>query len=186
MKRVSLVVAHDLDWHIGNSTSNSIPWHIPADLKYFRELTLHKPVIMGSNTFLSLGKPLDARLNIVITRSPDKIFPFVNGHLSYGYDRIPVVTVDTLAKAISVAHSVNDEAVVIGGGIIYERALADGLVDIVYETVVHIQSAGDITFPILSTEEPNQYGVWEKRIEYGPYEHKGMKYSINQLYKKRA
>lgn len=184
MKKISLVVARDLNYKIGSTASNSIPWHIPADLKYFRALTLYKPIIMGSNTFLSLGKILDSRLNIVVTRHPREIFPFVCGNLSYGYDQIPVITVDTLDKAINIAHSLNDEAVICGGGRIYQQALLEKKVDVVYETVVQIESDGDIDFPELSIEQANLYGLWEKRIEHGPFQHKDLKFSVRQLYKK--
>ena len=68
---ISLIVAHDLNKVIGKD--NKMPWHYPEDLKYFKNTTLHKNVLMGSNTLESiisyLGKPLPNRVNIVVTRS---------------------------------------------------------------------------------------------------------------------
>jgi dihydrofolate reductase len=63
---ISLIVAAADNGVIGRS--GKMPWHIPSDLKTFRRLTLGRPVIMGRKTFQSIGKPLDGRLNIVISR----------------------------------------------------------------------------------------------------------------------
>ena len=49
---------------------NSLPWHLPADLQHFKELTLGKPIIMGRKTWDSIGRPLPGRENIVVTRQP--------------------------------------------------------------------------------------------------------------------
>ena len=63
---ISLVVALDKNYLIGND--NKIPWHIPRELKNFRDITMHKPIIMGRKTHQSIGKVLDGRINIVISR----------------------------------------------------------------------------------------------------------------------
>ena len=67
--RISMIMAMDVNRLIGKD--GGMPWHISADLKYFKRITMGKPVIMGRRTFDSLGKPLPGRPNIVITRSKD-------------------------------------------------------------------------------------------------------------------
>ena len=63
---LSLIVAMDEDSRIGKN--GKLPWHIPEDLKHFRFLTLHKPIIMGRKTYESIGKPLDMRTNIILSK----------------------------------------------------------------------------------------------------------------------
>ena len=63
---VSLIVAATRNQVIGRD--NQMPWHLPADLRYFKQCTLGKPIIMGRKTWESLGRPLPGRLNIVISR----------------------------------------------------------------------------------------------------------------------
>ena len=67
-KKISLIAAVSKNFVIGDATG--IPWRLPADLKRFRKLTLDKPIIMGRTTFEHIGKPLDRRLNIVLSRNP--------------------------------------------------------------------------------------------------------------------
>ena len=73
-KKISLIVACDKNYLIGNN--NKLPWHLPADLEYFKQKTLNKSVVMGRITFESilefLGKPLPNRKNIVLTRTKNK------------------------------------------------------------------------------------------------------------------
>ena len=64
-----MVMAMDKNRLIGKG--GDMPWHIPSDLKYFKRVTMGKPVIMGRKTFDSLGKPLPGRPNIVVTRNKD-------------------------------------------------------------------------------------------------------------------
>ena len=66
---LSLIVAMSTNRVIG--INNSLPWHLPNDLKYFKQATMGKPIVMGRNTFESIGKPLPGRRNIVISRNPD-------------------------------------------------------------------------------------------------------------------
>ena len=66
-----LIAAHDQNNIIGYN--NEIPWNLPEDLRRFRELTLNNIVIMGRKTFESISKPLKNRINIVITRQPDRL-----------------------------------------------------------------------------------------------------------------
>jgi dihydrofolate reductase len=107
-----LVVARALNGVIGNA--GALPWHIPADLKHFKALTVGKPVIMGRKTFESIGKPLPGRHNIVLTRDA-------------GWQAIGVTAAPNLAEAIAAAgldpRTRADVIMVIGGAQIYAEAL---------------------------------------------------------------
>lgn len=116
---------------------NGLPWHLPEDLKYFKRVTMGKPIIMGRKTWESIGRPLPGRCNIVITRDR-----------AYRAEGIKVV--GSLEEAISLAESVAlidgaEEAVVIGGAQIY--ALALPLAQRLYMTQVHAEVEGDAFFP---------------------------------------
>jgi dihydrofolate reductase len=114
----SIVVAYDSQRGIG--ASNDLLWQrdLPADLTHFKKLTMGGSLIMGRNTFESIGRALPGRENIVVTHRP--------------LDVVDVVAVDSLAKAYETAHG---NQFIIGGGQIYNQSLAD--VDIVYATEVH-------------------------------------------------
>jgi dihydrofolate reductase len=107
-----LVVARARNGVIGNA--GALPWHIPADLKHFKRLTVGKPVIMGRKTFESIGKPLPGRHNIVLTRDT-------------GWHAEGVTVVPNLAEAIAAAgldpRARADAIMVIGGAQIYAEAL---------------------------------------------------------------
>lgn len=108
-------------------------WHIPEDMRHFKELTTGHVVIMGRKTYETLGKPLPNRTNIVITRD-----------LSYKAEGAIVVHSldDALGKAKE--HETN-EVFIMGGGEIYEQAI--GLADKLYLTLVHQNFEGDVFFP---------------------------------------
>ena len=134
---ISLIVAVADNGVIGRN--GELPWHIPADLKHFKTLTMGKPMIMGRKTFESIGKPLPGRTSIVITRRGD-------------YAPIGVIAVNTWAAAVEAAtrafkDSGEDEMMVIGGAEIYELALADA--DRLYLTEVHDAVEGDTVLPDL-------------------------------------
>ncbi|PHS00359.1 MAG: dihydrofolate reductase [Oceanobacter sp.] len=116
---------------------NALPWYLPNDLKYFKQTTLGKPVIMGRKTYESIGKPLPGRTNIVITRQTD--------YLPEG-----VKVVHSVAEARDLAESVclidgQEEAMIMGGAEIYTLALPDA--DRLYLTEVHADVDGDAYFP---------------------------------------
>jgi len=138
---LALIVAASENNVIGKN--NQLPWYLPGDLKYFKAITMAKPVIMGRKTFESIGKPLPGRDNIVITRNA-----------SYQADGIKVVT--SLAEAVELAKSIclingGEEIMIIGGAQIYEQALATA--DRVYLTRVHRHVEGDAFFPELAAEQ---------------------------------
>lgn len=141
---ISLIVAVSENNLIGRN--NQLIWHLPADLRYFKEKTLGKPIIMGRKTFESIGRPLPQRQNIVITRD-----------IHFHYES--VISAENLPKAIELAGN-TPEIMILGGGSIYEQALP--LADKIYLTRIHhiFESfAGDVFFPKL---DPN---VWHLKCE---------------------
>ncbi len=142
--KLAIIVAQARNRVIG--TGNKLPWHLPADLRYFKEVTLGKPVIMGRLTFESIGRPLPGRSNIVVTRNAQWRHPSVQ-------------TAGSLLQAIELAQAhceVNgcDEAMIIGGAQVYEQALP--LAQRVYLTQVQADIAGDAWFPPLVDDEWSQ------------------------------
>ena len=132
-----LIVAAASNGVIGRA--GKMPWHLPAELKYFKARTLGKPVIMGRKTFQSIGRPLPGRDNIVVTR--DVTFAAAG-----------VTVVASLGAAIAAAESASarsgaDEIMVIGGSEIYAQALP--LVGRVYRTRIAATPDGDALFPEL-------------------------------------
>lgn len=126
---LSIIVAMAKNRVIG--AENDLPWHLPADLKYFKATTLGKPIIMGRKTFDSIGRPLPGRQNIVITRSAD-----------WSHEGVDVAA--SLEEAIKLAEPA-DEVMITGGAQIY--ALSMGLVDTLYITEVDTVVDGDACFP---------------------------------------
>ena len=144
--RLSLMVAKASNRVIGRN--NKLPWYLPNDLKYFKQVTFGKPVIMGRKTWDSLGKPLPGRTNIVITRQAD-------------FQAEGAKVVATLDEAVTLAENVafiegQDEAVVMGGAEIY--ALAMPQADRLYLTEVHAEVDGDTWFPEYDTSEWKEIG----------------------------
>ena len=123
------IVAHDVNRAIGGG--NDLLWHLPNDLKYFKEKTRGFPIIMGRKTFDSLGRPLPGRRNMVVTRQSD-----------WSAEGVEVfATVEAAVAALEGA-----DGFIVGGGEIYRLALP--LVDVLYVTEVHTQIAGaDTWFP---------------------------------------
>ena len=120
-----------------------LPWRLSSDLKRFRNTTMGKPIILGRKTFESIGKPLDGRTNIVVSRSPDENVESV----------IWVQSVDAaLAEGQKAAISVNaNEIMIIGGAEIYRATLS--VVDRIYLTRIAANPIGDTYFPELADTE---------------------------------
>lgn len=131
---ISLIAAMAADRVIG--MDNAMPWHLPADLAWFKRQTLDKPVIMGRRTWESIGRPLPGRLNIVISSQPG--------------DAEGVRWVTSIDEALQAAGEV-DEVMVIGGGRIYEQLLPRA--DRLYLTHIDAEVVGDTTFPDFEPEE---------------------------------
>ena len=144
---ISLIAAVAENGTIGRTNPGgkpSLPWHLPDDFAYFKQKTLHHPIVMGRQSFDDLGKPLPSRTNIVITRQKDWK-PAVGES---------VIVVSSLEDALTAARKVvadaeteadGDEIFVIGGSQIY--ALALPVADRLYLTEIHRAYDGDVQFP---------------------------------------
>ena len=135
MKKISIIVAMSENYVIG--LKNKLPWHISADLKNFKNITLGNPIIMGRKTYDSIGKPLKDRDNIVISRDN-----------SLKIDGVEVV--DSLEKAIFMTAEA-PETFIIGGQQIYQIALP--IATHMYVTNVEGNFEGDAYFPDYNQQE---------------------------------
>ena len=134
---ISAIVAVSKNGVIGQN--GQIPWYLPADLKYFKKITMGHPVIMGRKSFVSIGRPLPGRENIVITRD---IYFAASGCL----------VARNISEAIEIAAATGKEEVfIIGGGEIYQQSIA--LWDKLYLTKVDLDVSGDVFFPELDWQE---------------------------------
>lgn len=116
---------------------NQLPWHLPADLRHFKALTLGKPILMGRRTYESIGKPLPERRNVVISRQQDFMAP--------GCD-----CVNSVEEALKLTSDA-EEVMVIGGANLYQQTLP--LADYLYLTLIHHDFHGDTFFPEWKSEE---------------------------------
>ena len=131
---ISLIWAMSRNRVIGRN--NRLPWRLPKDSRFFRTITMGKPVVMGRRTFESVGQPLAGRTNIVLTRS--------------GFTHDGVRIVSTLDAALEVAEGQcridgTEECFVTGGADIYALALPRA--DRLYETLIDAEIDGDTFFP---------------------------------------
>ncbi len=128
---LSIIVAMSTNNVIGRG--NKLPWHMPADLKHFKALTMGHHLLMGRKTFLEVGKPLPGRINVVITRDPH--FAAEGVAISRSID-----------EAISKAEAAGDrEIFVAGGGEIFRQTIHRA--DKMYLTRIHAEIEGDTFFP---------------------------------------
>ena len=132
---VSIIAAMDRNRLIGRE--NQLPWHLPADLAHFKQVTMGKPIIMGRKTYESIGRALPGRTNIVLTRSSD-------------FNAEGVLTANTLEQALNHV-SAEDEVMIIGGSTIYELTLPRA--DRLYLTYVEDSFEGDAWFPDFDLEQ---------------------------------
>lgn len=162
MTRISLIAALDQNGVIGDD--GEIPWRLPADLRYFKRVTMGKPLIMGRKTYESIGRPLPGRQNIVLTRQRD-------------YRAPGCTVVHSIEEALAAAGDV-EEVMVAGGGSVYRQLLPHA--DRLYLTFVETTAEGDTTFPSFDPEEwrlifeeayaadednpfPHRFTIFEKR-----------------------
>ena len=152
--KLSLIVAVSENQVIGRD--NQLPWHLPADLKYFKSLTTGHTILMGRKTYESIGKPLPNRENIVITRDTS-------------FKPEGVVVKHSLEDALHFCATKEDEVFIIGGDSIYKQALS--WANKIYYTRVHcILEDGNAFFPELNLEEwkllSSTYLVKDEKNEY--------------------
>jgi dihydrofolate reductase len=120
---------------------NKMPWHLPEELSYFKKVTMGKPIVMGRNTFESIGRPLPGRKNIVISRNQ-----------SLQIDGVTVV--NSINAAIEAGDNC-DELMIIGGAMLYKEMLLKA--DVLYVTEIELEVEGDAFFP-----DYNEF-QWEKK-----------------------
>ncbi len=150
---ISLIVAFDNNFGIGKN--NDLLWHLPNDLKHFKALTTGKIIVMGRNTYESIGKPLPNRTNIIISSN--------TSYVAEG-----CVVVNSLEAAIHYAKTNNsNELMIIGGGQLYKQAL--NLCTTLYVTHVNCSVDADVYFPTLDYTQWNitnteAHGTDEKHL----------------------
>jgi len=142
---------------------NDMPWHLPADLKWFKKTTLGSPIIMGRKTYESIGKPLPGRLNIILSRDTDLEIE----------DCTVVNSLDDALKTAKHADNTKDEIFITGGAHLYNTFLAD--VDTLYLTLIDAELEGDTFFP-----DYTQYDWQEKQRSEHPADDKNP-YSLTFL-----
>ncbi len=145
---VTVVAAVAANGVIG--ADGDLPWRLPEDLAHFKQLTMGHPMIMGRATFDSIGRALPGRTTIVVTRNP-------------AWSADGVETVASLEAALERAGELDDDIFIVGGGQIYEQALASDVVDLLCITRVAASPEGDVRFPAIDWER------WEPvvRIPHG-------------------
>lgn len=146
---------------------NDLIWHLPADLKRFKKVTSGHHILMGRNTFESIGKPLPNRTTVIITRNKN-------------YTQDGCIVVDSIEKAIEVAK--NDKHIfIIGGAQIYKQVIEKNLADQLDITQVHHAFDADVFFPEIDAN------IWEEtsREDFSSDEKNKYDYSFIS-YKKRT
>lgn len=133
---IAIIAAMDSNRGLG--FGNKLPWHLPDDLKRFKELTQGHPVIMGRKTYESIGRALPERENIIITRNAD-------------YKAQGCTVVDSIKEAIAEAQKSDDNVFIIGGAEIYKLGLP--FVDTLYLTFVDVDVSADVFFPEFDENE---------------------------------
>jgi dihydrofolate reductase len=157
MKKISIIVAVAKNWAIGKN--NQLLWHIPADLKRFKQITLGHQLIMGKLTYLSLPKrPLANRTSIVVTDNREETFE-------------GCITVYSIQQALDLCND-REETFIIGGGSVYRQFLP--YANKLYLTVVHKDFEADTFFPEIDT---NQWNLVE-HSDHGPDETNDFSYSF--------
>ena len=139
---ITIIVAMGLKNEIG--ANNQLLWHLPKDLKHFKEITSGHPIIMGRKTYESIGKPLPNRTNIVVSTKKDW---FEEG----------ILIVGSLKEAIKFAKKMDEEIFIIGGGNIYEQTI--DLAEKLEVTQVNAELKADIFFPKINPK------IWNKTNE---------------------
>ncbi len=132
---ISAIVARSENNVIG--VNNKLPWHLPADLKHFKQVTMGRPIIMGRKTYESIGRPLPGRKNIVITHDQE-------------YQAPGCLVFNSIEDALEACED-NEEIFLIGGAQLFESMLPR--IQTIYLTIVHADISGDVYFPELKKEE---------------------------------
>jgi dihydrofolate reductase len=160
---ISFIVAMDKHRVIGKN--NQLPWHLPADLKFFKKVTMGHPIIMGRKTHESIGKPLPGRENVIVTRN-----------LNYHSDGCLVI--HSVEELLQYAQGKQEEVFVIGGAELFKEVFP--YTDRLYLTQIDEEFEGDTYFPEFHLNEwillSQEKGI---KDEKNPYD-----YSFN-IYKRQ-
>lgn len=133
--------AEDLQGVIGKD--QTLPWHLPNDLKYFKEMTIGKTIVMGRTTFEGMGsRPLPNRQTIVLTRNPD-------------YQAEGVTVMHSVDDVLAYAKTKEEPTMIIGGAVVFQDFIP--YYDLLYRTVIEENFSGDTYFPSINWNE------WELR-----------------------
>ncbi|MGR3764741.1 dihydrofolate reductase [Rossellomorea sp. NS-SX7] len=135
---ISFIVAMDSNSAIGKN--NELPWHLPADLAFFKRVTMGRPIVMGRKTFDSIGKPLPGRENIVVTRDEQ-------------YKANECTIIHSVDEISEIDGGSEKEMFVIGGAEIFKQAFP--FADRLYITLIEEEFEGDTYFPPIDLEEWN-------------------------------
>ena len=157
--RLSLIAAMASNRVIGRD--NRLPWHLSADLKRFKRLTLGHTLVMGRKTFESIGRPLPGRSTVVVTRQE-------------GYAPEGVQVVHSIAEALELAQG-DDEVFIAGGGDIFQQTLP--VADRLYLTIIEEAFPGDAYFP---EYDESQWRLVD-REDHGPTEDAPFSWSFQTL-----
>jgi dihydrofolate reductase len=139
--KISIIVAFDENRLIGRN--NELPWRLPADLKFFKSVTMGHPIIMGRKTFESIGRVLPGRTSVIVTRQQDYTAP-------------GCVVVNSLKEALEKCGS-QEQAFIIGGAELFQHALP--LASDLYITEIHHRFEGDTWFPEIRKDQWQEISV---------------------------
>ena len=161
---ISIIVAMGKNREIGKK--NGLLWHIPEELKHFKQLTTGHPIIMGRKTYESIGRPLPGRTNIIITRHS------ISGMEQGAPKPRNLLWVNSLAQALKLAKKQpgGEEIFIIGGGQIFEQAIK--IADKLYLTIIEKEFKGDTFFP--------DYSSFKKVSESEIKKFQGIKYRFEE------
>jgi dihydrofolate reductase len=154
--KLSMIAAMGRNRVIG--IDNEMPWHLPADLQWFKETTLGCPIIMGRKTYDSIGRALPGRLNIILSRNPELEIEGCS-------------VVNSLEDAmLSAADTEADEVFITGGSHLYNNFLE--VADALYLTLIDADFAGDTYFPDYTQYQWNEtQNIHNIADEKNPYPH---------------
>ena len=158
---ISLVCAMANNRVIGQD--NKMPWHLPADLKHFKAVTMSKPIVMGRKTYESIGRPLPGRQNVVISRNAN-------------FEAEGCDVVSSIDSAIELL-SEHEEIMIIGGGFLYSQMIEQA--DKLHLTFINLQVEGDTHFPAF--EQLNLVEISSQSCvadEKNPYDYRFVEYKV--------
>jgi dihydrofolate reductase len=153
---IRIIAAMSTNRVIGSN--NALPWHIPNDLKHFKELTTGHTIVMGRKTFDSIGRPLPNRRNIVVTRDHE-------------FKAEGVEVASSFEKAMEMSFW---NCFVIGGGEMYRQSM--GIAEKLYLTIVNTETEGDTTFPEFGDEWVKVWDMPKDADDKNPFQHTFFEY----------